>query len=242
MALPDKLARPYWVALHLALVAVSLILAMKIFGGSDRQREQKKRYFHEQNSAFHARIDEMLPEGCVLFFGDSAIHGLYVNEISPVGVNFGIGGDKIDQVGSRIESCDSLSSASAVVVWTGFNDLAGAPRELEEIMSDYTSLINSIPKQIPIVCVGLPPVDEQVYAKAMNSSIDRFNGEVEKISRAREEVSYLDPAAWFSDEQGHLRRELHVGDGVHLNLQGRRLAAFLIRKALNTGGVPGHGS
>src|SRR5262245_21550491 len=52
-----------------------------------------QRPVYQQIQAFQIKVDGNVPDGSVLFFGDSLVQGLCVVAVTPNAVNFGIGGD-----------------------------------------------------------------------------------------------------------------------------------------------------
>jgi hypothetical protein len=103
--------------------------------------------------SYHIRMDGNIPDGAVIFIGDSLIQSLCVSAIACPSVNYGIGGDTTVGVLHRLPFYHSITRASVVVLSIGINDMKY--RTNEEILSNYKIIINKIPHKVRIIFSAL---------------------------------------------------------------------------------------
>lgn len=192
---------------------------------------------------YHERMDGNVPEGAVLFIGDSITQGLCVAAVSERGVNYGIGSDTTVGVAHRLPRYTSIARASAVVLAIGVNDLRR--RDNEAILERMAQLIETISGQAPLVVSAVLPLDERVSSidAGRNERIAALNRGVAALCAQQAGCVFVDVSATLSDAQGNLAEEHHVGDGVHLNTAGYALWIDALRDAIaSTRGAQTDGS
>jgi len=128
-----------------------------------------------------------------------------------------------------------LPGARAVVLGIGGNDLGFRPRE--HIVQDYGTLLAAIPDPVPLVIIGVLPMNEadpfvQSWPALRNGNIDALNVEIRALCAARPRCSFLWTQPFLADATGNLRDDLHAGDGRHLSAEGTRLLAEAVRSML----------
>ena len=199
----------------------------KKFGRPDADQE----WFYRQTLAFHRRVDACVPDGAVLFIGDSAIQGMCVTEVTKDGINYGIGGDTTEGVLARLPVYTSLQRARAVVFSVGDNDLRQG-RSPAEVAANYQKIIAQVPKTVPVFfcsstpCVGIPEHAE------INRGIDSLNHALKDLCAAEPRCRLVALNLILNDERGCLRPEFADADGMHLNGPGCRLCIAQLREAL----------
>lgn len=130
----------------------------------------------ENNVHFQSLWDDRLvPLGSTIIFGDSHLRMLpRGNNIHTY--NFAIGGQAIRRMVGRVKQFKSLSNAKLIVVNGGENDLTERVA-VDRIIDDWYELLNSLPKDKKIMCVGLPVTDgpriNAEYVKQLNAGIAR---------------------------------------------------------------------
>lgn len=183
---------------------------------------------------YHRRMDAQVPEGAVVFLGDSLTQGLCTDGVAQPSVNYGIGSDTTVGVLGRLAAySDSLGRASAVVLAIGVNDLLfrGNP----EIVDNYRRILDALPAGLPVVCSALMPINVRTYAPGTpvsNARITALNRSLREACEARSHCIFVDPRGRLADDDGNLRASLEDGDGIHLNAAGNRIWAEVLREAL----------
>lgn len=186
---------------------------------------------YHQMTAFLSRVDKNLPEGVILFIGDSLIQGMAVTAVTPGAVNFGIGSDTTLGVLKRIQGYRSLASAKLVVLAIGVNDLRH--RENSAIVENLAAILNLMPDHTPVIVNAVLPVDEPRLGKpGFNDRIRALNAKLEVLVNRRQNTQFLDIGAALIDESGMLAGQRHIGDGLHLSQSGYDLWIAALKTAV----------
>lgn len=181
---------------------------------------------------YHAAQDAQVPAGSVVFLGDSITQGLLVSEVTPVGVNYGIGGDNVEGVINRIPRYSSLSKASGIVLAIGVNDLSW--RDDDRILADYARLLQALPRGPRVLVCAILPVAQPTEAIRLPDAerrIPALNDRLRKLAAAHQ-AAFVDAGPALSDDRGRLGNAFHGGDGIHLNAAGYAVWAKALREAL----------
>jgi len=187
---------------------------------------------HFQNMiTYHKRMDANIPDGAVIFIGDSMTQGLCVSAVATPSVNFGIGNDTTVGVLVRLREYHSLERASVCVMAIGSNDLQR--RRKEEILKNYSLILEAVPPHLPLVFCAVLPVDERVRndLAGKNSRIRELNSGLKALCEAQSpKCMFVDPGPKLTDSSDNLRKEYDEGDGVHLNGAGNAIWIQELRK------------
>ena len=175
---------------------------------------------YKRMMVYHQYMDGNVPEGAVVFVGDSITQGLCVSAVWDRAVNYGIGSDTTVGVLQRLPKYASMSRAAAVVIAIGVNDLKR--RDNAEILGNYKKIMDAVPAGTPLVFSAVLPLDDRAKAEAENR-----NGRIRELNKGLAELCATDTRCYFVDitaslvdETGNLQPSFHVGDGVHLNTAG----------------------
>lgn len=169
---------------------------------------------------YHVYMDGNVPEGAVLFIGDSITQGLCVSAVWERSVNYGIGSDTTVGVLQRLPEYASMSRAAAVVVAIGVNDLKW--RDDAGILANYKKIMEAIPPGTPVLFSAVLPLDDRSKPAEENRNprIRELNKALGDFCAGDSRCSFVDATPSLADDTGNLRPSLHVGDGVHLNTAG----------------------
>ena len=215
----NKVFISYVICLHILLITV-LVKSDFIYKVRMRLQELPDEITQHYRImvAFHSRVDKNLPSGAVYFIGDSHTQGLAVSAISPHAVNYGIGNDTTVGVIKRLPQYKSLSTAGAVVLAIGYNDLRR--RNNKEIAENIEKILNYLPAQTTIILCALHPIGTKVNkSDSYTQRIMELNSSLEKISRNYINVTFVSAFEALSDK-GNLISQYHLQDGVHLSKEG----------------------
>jgi lysophospholipase L1-like esterase len=204
--------------------------------------------YYRQTLRHHSRSVDAVPDGAVVFIGDSLTQGLAVAAVHPSAVNYGIGGDTTRGVLGRLPAYrPALERAECIVVAIGFNDTRH--READEALRNYARILDALPEDRRVIVSAVLPVDDRARGSLAGRRdwIGRFNAGLRRLAAEREQVTFLDAGdALDRDGDGRLDRSLHDGDGVHLNSAGYRAWAARLADAIGdpgpaAGASPGKG-
>ena len=183
---------------------------------------------------YHRYMDGNIPEGAVLFIGDSITQGLCTSAVWECSVNYGIGSDTTVGVLQRLADYASMARAGAVVVAIGVNDLAR--RDNAAILENYKKIMEAVPAGTPLVFSAVLPLDERAkdIKEDRNPRIRELNAGLASLCATDERCSVVDATAALTDDTGNLNPGYHAGDGVHLNTAGYALWITALREQLNS--------
>ncbi|MCX6865802.1 MAG: GDSL-type esterase/lipase family protein [Verrucomicrobia bacterium] len=222
----------YLIALHLLLGLLLwksdfLPRVMDRLAGNTHSEELTKHFRYMR--AYHSRSAAIVPEGSVFFIGDSIIQGLCVDAVIQPAVNYGIGGDTTMGVLERMGDY-AFGRASAVVLSIGGNDLKY--RDPEAVVANMEKIIARIDPHIPVIVSAVPLADEDLCAslRDLNATITRLNSLLQQLTVNSPRLSFVDHSNLT--QNGQLRRNLHIGDGMHPNNEGNRILAANLRMAI----------
>lgn len=180
-----------------------------------------QRIFERRTVAHQVGIDRLVPQGAVLFFGDSHLQALPLGGLHHA-YNFAIGGETAQRLGERLGRYTSLPSARAVVIGAGTNDLFEG-RSIAQTLESWETILEKLPASAKVVCVEIPlnrVGDHAPSQEAFNLRLARLCG-----------------------QRGHSVVSLHRGgdipgnipflaDGVHLDAAGSRWLLERIERVL----------
>jgi lysophospholipase L1-like esterase len=214
-AVKKKLALAYVAALHVAL-AVALAKTDLI------ERVQVRlgmRAPAEWSGLVSMRVvlaaqDATVPDGAVIFLGDSITQALATAAVAPLSVNFGISGQRSDQLNASMDSYRSLSRAGAVVVAIGVNDIRQG--RSDGIEHRYRAILGKIPPSVPVVMSSVTPI----------RGVD-----VSQVVEAGRRACSERPLCRFVDAS-IIPADALMTDGVHLSPRGYTAWIELLRAGL----------
>lgn len=165
----------------------------------------------------------------IVFFGDSITRGGYFQNYfkGKKIVNLGYSGDTINGMTQRINMVKNVSPEK-IFLMIGINGLNNDNFEI--CVKQYSTLLETIQEAVPdseIYLQSVLPVCGEKEKTCSNSTIEKFNKELEKLS-AEYNITYIDLFSVFS-EKNKPNTKLYKDD-VHINTEGYKVWAEAIRK------------
>lgn len=190
--------------------------------------------------AYFQRMQTNVPDGAVLFHGDSITEAMAVSGASPYAVNMGIGGQDMRQLLNLINdngSVNPIHRAGAVVVSIGVNDLGSSHYPSKENAADtvvwiWENLLAPAMGGKWVVCKILP-VDTSLNPSVLNSQIVTVNSYLQTKFQNNPNVRLVDVNATLAPS-GVLLSQYHIGDGLHLSGAGYSIWRNAIKAALES--------
>lgn len=171
-----------------------------------------QRVYERRTLSDHMSRDALVPEGAVLFFGDSHLLALPVF-MAEQGVSFAMGGETADRLDKRLAKYRSINAARAVVIGSGTNDLlnGAAPEDVEK---SWDSILKQV-RGRRVICVEIP-------VNSMNgSSADKYRKSNALIAeRCR---SWGHASISVEPGVGEFTQAGFASDGIHLDTRGSHL-------------------
>jgi lysophospholipase L1-like esterase len=216
-----KLLITYLVLLHLLIgifVYRSVFTKNQVLAGDSPKVENPYSYYKESRTVLD-RMDKNIPDGSIIFIGDSLTESLAVSTVTNEAFDFGIAGDFIEGVAQRLPDYHSLEKARAVVLLIGTNDAAFEidNQKLEKNLREISNRIPSVPQ---LLWYAVPPVDHQIDKTRPPERIQQINLKIKEICASRSNCRFIDLTELLADKSGNLKQDYHIGDGYHFNERG----------------------
>ena len=114
----------------------------------------------------------------------------------------------------------------------GSNDLNF--RTNEQILRNYLSIAEQMPKNVPVIFSAVLPVDEKAHKRwrGWNQQIQALNADLKSFISKSKNLFFVDAGYFLVDVQGNLAREYHAGDGLHLNAKGNAIWIKQLQKTI----------
>jgi len=176
----------------------------------------------------------------VVFFGDSITAGwgsakeIWQERFEPLKpANFGIGGDRTENVLWRIQNgaLEGYKPKVAVVL-IGINNLTGQRNNPTEVAAGITAIVEEIKKRSPetkILLLGVFPRNEKPDSPA-RKDIAQVNEIIAKLDDGKT-VYFMDIGKQFLEPDGSITRET-MPDFLHLTPKGYQIWADAIKEKL----------
>ncbi len=184
---------------------------------------------HLQNMLrYHLRMDGLVPDGGVIFLGDSITQALATAAVVPYATNYGIGMETTADVLNVIPLYKSLTRAHAIVLTIGINDFVLG--RTEGLHDRYRQVLAALPMEPSLVwCAVMPAMREDIRLSAIRDA----NRTIQDLCRTRPRCMFLDTGSMFVDSEGRIIPEYFLPDGVHLSAIGYRRWIAALRQALD---------
>ncbi len=178
--------------------------------------------------AHFERLDAKTPPapGAIVFVGSSSIRrwDSLAADMAPLPIlNRGFGGSEFSDAIRYADRIIVNYKPSAVVIYSGDNDLAHAngktPVSVAEEFAVLASLIREQQPEAPIYLLSIKPSPARMQHWPRMA---KANALMEKHCKATEGLAYIDVASQLFDEEGKLRSVAFVEDGIHLSDVGYR--------------------
>lgn len=171
--------------------------------------------FYEEMVGSQQQLDGSIVNGSVVFMGDSITQGLNVAAITHPAINYGIGMDTTYGLIKRIPQYSSLERASHIVIAIGVNDLIRTNRNNDAILDNFQQIFKLLPDGVPVTVQAIIPVDERIVEQGFNQRVTQINQQLALLANENN-ARFINMGDELTDEQGNLKSEFHVGDGLHL--------------------------
>lgn len=179
-------------------------------------------YYAKQMMAFNARKDLNMLGNAVLFYGDSMVQGLAVQNAYNSAVNYGIGHATSQDVARQLREHRNTGKAAAIVIAVGINDIARG--NANQVLPAYQAFFKNIPETVPVIISKIMPVNEtDLRRSGLSEKVTLVNLGLEEICTTNQRVQCLDAGRLLVDADGTLARQYHTGDGLHLNRLGNAI-------------------
>ena len=211
-------------------LTILLILLLLSFGAIAKDADHAK--WETDIQAFEASDKANPPPAhAVLFIGSSSIRmwtSLATDFPNYRVINRGFGGSDLDDSTAFADRIVKPYHPVAIVLYAGDNDLQGGdtPEQVRDDFAAFVAKVRQDQPQLPIAFISIKP---SVARENLLPKIEQANKLVRDWSMQQKGVAFLDVAPAMLDRNGQPKRELFIGDGLHMNPAGYALWVAQVR-------------
>ena len=177
--------------------------------------------------------DNPPPLNGVVFVGSSTIRrwDLRKNFDNKDFINRGFGGSQLADSAHFVERLVTKHQPRLVVLYAGDNDIA-AGKKPEQVAAAFQEFVKAIHKDLPKTKIIFISIKPSIARWKLIDTIRETNRLIDKQCQADELLTYLDIGKPMLGDDGMPKKELFDKDGLHLNEEGYKLWASLLKPYL----------
>ena len=119
----------------------------------------------------------------------------------------------------------------AIVIYEGDNDVKSG-LSVESILAEFDDFVTHVRANTDVEHVFFLAVKPSIARAHLWETIQEVNQGLISRAEADEELTYLDIATPMLTDDGTVREELFVEDGLHINAEGYRVWTSVVRPSL----------
>lgn len=175
------------------------------------------------------------PKGGVVFVGSSSIRMWAVEKSFPElsALNRGFGGSQMADSARYADRIVTLYEPRVVVLYAGDNDLA-AGKSPEQVLADYRQFVGKVHAALPKTRIVYIAVKPSIARWKLIEKVRTTNGLIQQAAAGDPRLVFIDVEKPMVGPDGKPRPEFFLRDGLHLNAEGYRIWADLVRPHLTT--------
>ncbi|RPE81444.1 SGNH/GDSL hydrolase family protein [Vulcaniibacterium tengchongense] len=169
--------------------------------------------------------------GGVLFVGSSSIRmwpSLATDFPGVAALNRGFGGSRVRDATYYAERIVAPYRPRAIVFYAGDNDLAEG-RTPRQVRDDFAAFVAKTRRLAPRARIAFVSIKPSPSRAALMPAMRQANALVRAWAERQADVDYLDVFTPMLDAQGQPRRELFLGDELHMNESGYAIWSAVVR-------------
>ncbi|MGO4535174.1 GDSL-type esterase/lipase family protein [Leifsonia sp. 2MCAF36] len=157
-------------------------------------------------------------------------------DLSPLeSINIGIGGTKVGDHLAYLERMVVPFSPEVVVVYVGSNDINGIPfysKDADEVVALVVAYLSALHERLPDAEIYYVAITEAPIRARVRRQIQAANRKLRAIAESSRHFVFVDTAAALLNPDGSINNSLFRADRLHLNDEGYRRFASVIRQSL----------
>ena len=159
--------------------------------------------------------------GGILFVGSSSIRlwDLAASFPGQPVINRGFGGSHLADVSHYVDRIVWPYCPRQIVIYAGDNDIAHGLSAID-VVSDFRSLIAKIRVCAPVAEIYYLSIKPSIARWEHYPKMQQANVQIRRLAETDSRLHFVDVAAPMLDDNGQVRPDLFVADGLHLNAQG----------------------
>lgn len=175
------------------------------------------------------------PKDAVLFIGSSSIR-LWTNAPAQFPehtiINRGFGGSHVSDSVAFVDRIVVPYAPKLILLYAGDNDLAGG-KSPARVLADFKEFVTKVHDRLPQSKIGFIAIKPSPSREKLLSKCREANGLIREFIGTDERLIYVDVFTPMLDSDGKPRGELFVKDRLHLNAEGYKLWAGIVKPILD---------
>ena len=173
------------------------------------------------------------PKKANLFVGSSSIRMWKLDKSFPKfqTINRGFGGSEI---ADSIHFADRIilkHQPAVILLYAGDNDIAH-DKSAEIVTADFEKFVSVVRKELPNVEIAFIAIKPSIKRWNLAAEIRKANKAISSLCEKDDHLTYVDIFKPMLGKDGEPRPELFLKDGLHLNEEGYKLWASVVRPVL----------
>jgi lysophospholipase L1-like esterase len=216
--------------------SLTTTLLLFVFTGTLQSAEppKKENRWEKTIQRFEAGDAKSPPKaGGILFIGSSSIRGWKLGEFfSDLSViNRGFGGSQIVDSTQFAERIVFPYKPKTIVLYAGDNDVA-AGKSPKQVAADYGAFVAKVQAALPNTKIVYIAIKPSIKRWALVEKMREANRLIRTATEKDSLQAFVDIDKPMIGADGRPRKELFLKDGLHLNADGYKLWAKLVRAEL----------
>ena len=173
------------------------------------------------------------PRDAVLFVGSSSIRMWRSAESFPdlPVINRGFGGAHVSDVNHFVDQVALKYRPRVVVFYCGDNDIADG-KSPEQVLADFKQFVATVQQRFPDTRIIYLPIKPSLLRWEKWPQMREANVLIRQLADKDAQVTYVDTATPMLGADGQPRKELFLGDGLHMNAAGYQLWSGILHDQL----------
>lgn len=170
------------------------------------------------------------PAAPILFVGSSSIRLWKVADSFPglPVLNRGFGGSQISHVLQYFDRVVTPYKPRVIVFYSGDNDIA-AGKTADRVADDFADFVHRVHDRLPGTPVVVISTKPSIQRWKLIETIREANARIAAMAADDPLLHYVDVHPAMLGKDGQPRRELFLIDGLHMNAEGYKIWAELVR-------------
>jgi lysophospholipase L1-like esterase len=173
------------------------------------------------------------PKNAVLFVGSSSIRRWDVKKSFPDldAINHGFGGSQIADSTHFAPRIVLKNEPRLIVFYAGDNDI-GAGKTPDKVSDDFQDFAKLVHKELPKAKIIFISIKPSILRWDQFDKQKKANEQIEAFCKKNDYLTYVDVVKAMLGDDGKPRKELYVGDGLHMTDKGYEVWAGLLKPLL----------
>lgn len=173
-------------------------------------------------------------EEVIVFTGSSSIRmwETLSEDMSPMPVvNHGFGGSTLPEVNYYFDKLITNLQPRKVVLYCGENDIAEGASS-EDVYESFVTFMNIMEEKLPKATVYFLPLKPSIARWELWEQYKEANDLIKAYSEENNRVQFVDITISMLDENGEVKQDIFIEDGLHMNAKGYKGWTAIVKEAI----------